>query len=234
MKRILATLAVVTLFAGSAHALPALQLGPGGLGTWTYDNTTQTWVTADNPFSVNAYANSNTAGASGQYAWDPAGAGSQKAYLVVSAIPMINFDGIDVSVVGDGGALALVSSGFGAPPVSDPNDLAPHSIFDTWFEVYCFEFNGAIETIPDTQTGGGGSDGYREEITITINSLAAGVNGVHMDLFTMVGDGDINNNADVKRFAPFSHDAENIPEPGSLLLLSLGIVGAGIARRRRK
>ena len=238
MKRLLTALLLIAAFAGTSHALPALQLGPGA-GTWTYDTGTQTWVTDTNPFSLFAYANATSG--SGAYAWDAAGAGTQTAYFVVSAVPMVVGDHFDVSVVGDGGALTLVSSGTGAPPINDPNDLAPHSIFDTYFEVYEFQFTPTIVLISDTQPpGGGSSDGYAEEITVTINSLTALVTGVHMDLFTLADTGildainDGSANDFVKRFAPFSHDAEFIPEPGSLLLLSLGMVGVGIVRRRRK
>ena len=234
MKRVLTTLFAIAAFASSAHALPALQLGPG-VGTWNYDTGTQTWVTNTNPFSVNAYANATTG--DGQYAWQPAGEGTQTAYLVISAVPMVTTDVFDVSVTGDGGALTLVESGYGAPPVSDPNSLAPHSIFDTWFEVYEFQFNGPVVQIGNTQPplGGATSDGYSEEISIAINSLDPSSTGVHIDLFTMEGDGILANNTNVERFAPFSHDAQHvIPEPGSLLLLSLGFAGAGVIRRRRK
>ena len=126
--------------ASLAYALPALQLGPGPDGDWDYDLGTQTWVTSDNPLDLNAYANSDGVLANGTYAWESDGASTRSAYLVVSALPMIAFDGFDVTVMNDGGVLMMTTSGIGAPPIQDPNSLAPHGIFDTWFEIYEFNY----------------------------------------------------------------------------------------------
>ena len=239
MKQIPRTLLGVMLGAGFAltatvaHALPALQLGGSGSG-WSYDTGTQTWVTSQNSFSLQALANAK--GAEGGYAWDLAGELSQTAFLVVSAAPDIgNVDGFDISVTN----ASFAGSGYGAPPITDPNSLAPHDIFDTYFELFQFNFDGLAGLIGNTQPGDSGEgQGYTETFDITINSLATGVTGVHFDLFTMVGDGTLENNLNVKTFAPFSHDAESgvvpvpVPEPSTLLLLGLGLVGIGIRKRR--
>lgn len=229
-----------------SFALPMVQLGPGAVGSWNYDNGTQTWVTDTNPFELMAFANSDTSGANGQFAWDAAGAADRIAYLVVSAIPMINSDLIDITVMNDGGALPVFDSGFGAPPVQDDNSLSPHNIFDTYFEIYQFDFDGLIVGITDQQPGVSGTgDGYEESFDITINSLLAPVTGVHMDLFVVEGDGTYDPNAPansnkklVVAAAPFSHDAEYepeqlIPEPGSLIL-ALGAVGLMTIQRRAR
>jgi hypothetical protein len=120
--------------------------------------------------------------------------------------------------------------------VADPNSLAPHSVFDTYFEVYAFNFDGVLTDIYDTQTGGGSGKGYIEAFQVTVNSLAPEVTGVHFDLFTLEGDGiyDINPGGGgiVERFAPFSHDATIVPEANGLLLFSVGLLVVGRAIRR--
>jgi hypothetical protein len=220
--------------AGSATALPALQLGPGSLGDWSYDTSTDTWVTGSNPFELLALANATNAdGGNGAYAWDAAGAVAQTAYLVASAVPQgTGFDGFDITL--NGGALVVLDSGVGTPPVADPNDLAPHGVFATYFGIYAFDFDGPIVDIYDAQTGGGSGKGYIEAFTIMVNSLSAGIEGVHFDLFTLEGDGTYGSGGGiVKRFAPFSHDATFVPEPTGLMLFSVGLLVAGHAIRRR-
>jgi hypothetical protein len=236
-------LAISLLVAGSAQAIPSLQLGPGA-GSWTYDLSTQTWVTTDNPLQLAATANATTAdGGNGAYAWDTLGT-SQLAYLVVSAVPMTPLseppDIFDITVGNDAGTLSLFVSGNGAPPLNDPNDLAPHGIFDTYFEVYEFNFDGALVGISDTQPGGSGSGiGYLELFDITINSLDPSVERLHFDVFTVQGSTgwDPNGAPDrrlVEAFAPFSHDAEVVPEPSGALLFGVGGLVASVALRRRR
>src|SRR5262245_60330094 len=110
MKRFAWLCALVLLLAGSAGALPSLQLGPG-TGSWTYDVGTGTWVSSDNPLNLLAYANATNAdGGVGGYAWNVNGS-PQYAYLVVSAVPKIATTEppslFDVTVTNDAGNLSL-------------------------------------------------------------------------------------------------------------------------------
>jgi hypothetical protein len=222
------------LRASAANAIPSLQLGPG-TGDWTYNAATQTWETADNPLNLLATANATTG--NGDYAWDDNTNTTRYAYLVVSAVPKTTETEppslFDITVENDGGVLSLNTSGNGAPPLSDPNDLSPHGIFDTYFEIYEFQFDGSVVTISDTQPGETGTgDGYQEFFDITINSLAESVEQVHFDLFTIEGGGQLTSTSMVEAFAPFSHDAQAIPEPGAIGVFSLGLLVAGGMIRR--
>lgn len=234
--RLLFVASIVSLFAATASAIPALQLGPGDPSSdWTYDTTTDTWVTSSSSFQLLATANADTMEAHGFYAWDAAGANDQVAYLVVSAMPKTSgpFDSFDITLKNDGDTLTMVDSGFGAPPLSDPHFAVPHGIFDTYFEIYEFNFEVAdgTTTIFDSQPGQTGmGEGYEETFEIVVHSFIG--SGVHFDLFTMEGDGTLFGNTYIKKFAPWSHDAEMIPEPTAALVFGMGLLVVGIRIRR--
>lgn len=236
------------LGAGGANALPALQLGPGA-GNWTYDTVTGTWVAADDPLQLAAYANAASVdGGNGDYAW-PNTTDPRVAYLVVSATPKSTSGGdlFDISLANDATNITLSDSGYGTPPIGDSNSLAPHGVFDTYFEIYAFDFDGSLTTIYDTQPGETGSGmGYVEYLDITINSLADGLTGLHFDLFTL-GSADqvslesadqvsLEGTDQVYAFAPFSHDGAYVPEPSAAVVFSVGLllVGRHLGIKKRK
>ncbi len=258
MKRFYSTAAQVIglslLLTSNVWALPSLQLGPGSSSGWNYvASGDDTWYTGDSSFTLAAYANAVGATGGDAFYKDTGPSDSQTdnqdrtAYLVFSAVPSTtSTTPFALSVIGDSGPLTLVQQGFGSPPDPDSgnstDDLPSHSIYDTYFYVYEFNFDGLPGTIYDTQPGQTGSgSGYTELFDVTVNSLEAGVGGVHMDLFTVVGDGklkttDSNGNPlapgdlsnQIYANAPFSHDAQySVPEPSVLSLLALVALGLG-------
>jgi len=228
----------------AAQAIPALQLGPGSDPNWVYQD--ETWELEGGILSggdLYAYANAkNIEGGNGGYAWETAGAGNRYAYLVVSAIPKSEESEGDIFdiTVDNNGVLSIFDSGVGTPPIEDPNSLSPHGIFPTYFEIYQFQFDGAIVDITDQQPGEGGTGkGYAELFDVTINSLGDDVVGIHFDLFTVMGDGTYTPGQDplndmVEAFAPWSHDASFVPEPAPLALMGIGLLALVFTSRRQR
>ena len=227
-------LSLITACSSTVMALPSLQLGPDPANpdSWTYDST-DTWVVSDTSFNLSAYALDS--------AWDDPITTLGYAYLIAAAVPSTtDANAFDINVSG----ATLVDSGFGAPPIEDPNSLSPHDVYDTYYQVYEFMFDMTSPVvIGDTQPGETGSDtGYAYSFSIDINSLMEGVSGVHFDLFTvstLTGqwnpDDGILDKKLVQAVAPYSHDAEyRVPEPTMVGLLAIGLIAMVVTRRRMK
>jgi hypothetical protein len=217
---------LIAACSSTAMALPTLQLGPDPANpdSWTYDST-DTWVVSDTSFNLSAYALDS--------AWDSA-ITSGYAYLIAAAVPSTADATVafDINVTGAN----LVDSGFGAPPIEDTNTPAPHNVYDTYYQVYEFEFNRLLPVlIGNTETGGTRSDtGYAYSFSIDINSLLdvdGAVTGVHFDLFTVTSGrwapaSGVLDKELVQAIAPYSHDAEyRVPEPTMVDLLAIGLLG---------
>jgi len=259
-----------TLIAGllmtsaSAFAVPFLQIGaggtassPGGVPTdpnWAYSGgTPDTWVNSgDGVFKLDLTAKPTA------FFSDTA---PKIAYLVVAALPQASTGVFGVTLTGDSNTgFTLYESGYGIPPSTD--DLPTHGIYQTYYQIYEFEFNNAQTTIFNTTPSllpgdsEGSTSGFLESVEVTINSLGQGNTGIHFDLFTLYDDvqpgGGSNGGSitvdQIYKNAPFSHDAEwsgtlnppdpdpdQIPEPTALWMLGLGLLGlAGFKRKQAK
>lgn len=192
-----------------AFAVPDLQLYVEGA---TYDPQTETWVTASSTFNLQVLVANNAL---------------EDVYVAVAIPPDGDPAGGTVTL---NGSPVTISSSPGVPIMSNGHALPGHGIYPTYFGTY---YVGALLTpsastpVQDMQPGGGG--GWSTlGLTVNIPVSISGFGAVHFDVYDHIaGETRV-------RFAPFSHDAEYTPEPGSLLLLLSGtgaVLGLGACRR---
>ncbi|HUU19404.1 MAG TPA: choice-of-anchor N protein [Sedimentisphaerales bacterium] len=162
-------------------------------------------------------------------------------YLSIAIVPSIQpepssppdlgsftVDGITIDVVGD--------MEYGIPPVSlfeNPGLLAPHGVFETYFEElsFDFEFGPSGTTTPyNVQDDPGGptqfppgGDLWYQEFAIDATELNNEY-FLHFDLYTT--------DSGIDDFAPFSKDLQHTPVPGAVLLGILGLGVAGVKLRK--
>lgn len=243
----------------AALAVPTLQLGiQGGV----YDGATDTVVAQNDLFKLNAYLvsnNSNTLSDTYYISYALVKNSAGVAQNPVPSLGSFTLNGNTINVTGDMVYGTPPADAFGSP---DPGELPGHGIFDTYYNELAFQFvsgQQSAEFNVEDDAGDGPSDHpgsgmYWKEFTVDVAGLADGY-AIHFDLYnTKVctnGQGQCNGSGDVDQteFAPFSHDAQSgggdhgsctggncpsIPEPETLVLLAIGLLGMGATTMTRR
>ena len=245
---VLSAVAILILASAKAEAYPILQLDIIG---GHYDAATQTIVSSNTDFTLVAVLTPKTNKPVAPYLADTyyiSAAVSPEHGPTDSSLGSFTWNGSNYLVTED--------MTYGVPPLemgsatTDPGDLAPHSIFPTFFSEFSFQFSPANRTVTyNTADNPGGLTPTSATTNVSyfamfnITSALVGSNVLHFDLYNSYvlsckKTRTCTYDEDIEIFAPFSHDAESsvhsVAEPQSMLAMSVGLLVAARALRREK
>jgi hypothetical protein len=241
--------AALVLVSAKAQAYPILQLDIIG---GHYDAATQTIVSSGPDFTLVAVLTPQENKAITPYLNDT-------YYISAAVSPQHGPDDTSLGTFTWNGTNYLVTEDmtYGTPPLEgtdatrDPGDLAPHSIFPTFFSEFGFQFSSANRTVSyNTADNPGGLTPTSATTDVSyfamfnVTTSLVGTNVLHFDLYnslvqTCKRNQTCTNDEDIELFAPYSHDAEgtvrhSVAEPQSMLAMSVGLLLAARVLRRGK
>ena len=248
-NRIVSVLAVAAttlmLTLGTAQALPILQIYIEGA---SYHALSETWLTTNSNFKlwvVGSFLSTETiqdVRLSAAYSATETGtinlAAATTSYggatdTYAPGGPTLQYTGTGAALVDLDGDTDIDAT----PVMSDGRNISNHGIFGVstnwsqwqlgnmtrWNETPIGNFEGTFPSLGP----------QRGEIFAYDVSVTGFASGIHFDSFNHV---ESSKRSKGSIFAPYSHDAAAVPEPGSLILLGAGlsaVVGLGFRKRRR-